>query len=174
MIQDYSARDVQKIVTYCLNWLYSKSVNHFEEAIFNIAVQNREARQSTMLTFRFGGETFKYENAEIRFPQTLVKELYPDMHAIMARRRKILVEEQAYANAAIVAACSRCDTASQLYQLLPVKLHEALANMQINREIEPPFEPLSEKVVNEFQEKHAVNLDMIAQRITRNLLGIIQ
>lgn len=174
MIQDYSARDVQKIVTYCLNWLYSKSVNHFEEAIFNIAVQNREARQSTMLTFRFGGETFKYENAEIRFPQTLVKELYPDMHAIMARRRKILVEEQAYANAAIVAACSRCNTASQLYQLLPVKLHEALANMQISREIEPPFEPLPEKVVNEFQEKHAVNLDKIAQRITRNLLGIIQ
>lgn len=174
MIQDYSARDVQKIVTYCLDWLYSKSVNHFEEAIFNIAVQNREARQSTILTFRFGGETFKYENAEIRFPQTLVKELYPDMHTIMARRRKILVEEQAYANAAIVAACSRCNTASQLYQLLPVKLHEALANMQISREIEPPFEPLSEKVVSEFQEKHAVNLDKIAQRITRNLLGIIQ
>lgn len=174
MIQDMSPRDVQQLIEYFIHHLYKKSLDYFKEEFFNIAVRNREARQSMYLTFRFGGKTYKYENADIRFPQTLVQELYPEMHDLVNRRHRIIEEEGAYARSAIVAACSRCESVTHLYQLLPECLWPFLREIGIREELDPYFTPLPEKEVMAFKQKHEINLDKIAQRITRNMLGIIK
>ncbi len=174
MIQDVTPKDVQTLISRFIDWMYKKSIDHFEDLIWSIAQRNQQAKQSTVFTFTFGGKIYRFENAIIRYPQSLAKELVPEMHEIVRQRKKIVDEEGAYVRQAMVAACSRCESASQLYSLLPEVVHPFLDRMGIPKDLHPDFSPLSEKVVMEFRTSQAVNIAKIKQRVTRNTLGIIK
>lgn len=171
MIKDYSAKDITVITTFCTDFMYEKVNEDLEETIYSIALRNQEKKGTPIMSFRFGGQTYQLDTQTIRFPLTLHSDLVAEMREVQRIRRK-LDEEKAYVHAVVAGACSRSETASHLYQLLPVKLHPALSRLGIDQEISDPFKPLSEKVISEFQATHAVNLQMIDQRLTRNLLGI--
>lgn len=174
MIKDLAPKDVLKLINQFIDWLYKKSIDHFEDQIWDIAQRNQQAKQSPVFTFTFGGKVYKFENAEIRFPQSLAKELVPEMHEIVRSRKKIVDEEGAYARQAMIAACSRCESVSQLYSLLPSVVHPYLERVSIPRDLDPTFTPLSDNVVMEFKTSQADSLAKIKQRITRNTLGIIK
>lgn len=173
MIKDLSTKDIQYVVKALHRWLFQGAIDYFNVQITSIAQRNQEAKKSPLLTFTFAGEVFKFESQPIRFPQTLAKFLYPEMHELMAKRRKILDEEGAYINAALTAAVSRCESATHLYQLLPDLLHPRMKEIGIREELDPEnFQPLSDEQVTEFKTKHAHNLDMLFQRATKNTLGV--
>lgn len=173
MIKDLSASDIQLVLKLLHRYMFQGAIDYFDEKIMSIAQRNQEARKSPLLTFTFGGEVFRFESQPVRFPQTLAKFLYPEMHELMAKRRKILDEEGAYVKAALSAALSRCESATHLYQLLPTLLHEQMRKIGIKEELDlDNFQPLSDEQVAEFKTKHAHNLDMLFQRATKNTLGV--
>lgn len=175
MIQDISSRDVQKLINQFIGWLYKKSIDYFDEQFLSIAQRNQQAKQSPVFTFTFGGKVYKYESEPIRFPQSLAKELIPEMHELVRRRQKIVDEEGAYARQAMIAACGRCDSVSHLYELLPSIVHPYLELVGVARDLDPNFfSPLPEKLVMEFKTSQASSLAKIKQRITRNALGVIK
>lgn len=171
MIKDYSAKNVGFITAFCIDFLYEKVNEELEGTIYSIALRNQEKRKAPIMSFRFGGQTYQMDPQTIRFPLTLHSDLIAEMREVQ-RIRKKLDEEKAYVHAVVAGACSRSETASHLYQLLPTKLHPALTRLGIDQEISDPFKPLPEKAISEFQTTHAANLQMIDQRLTRNLLGI--
>lgn len=174
MIKDLSTRDILRLRTQFITWLYDKSLKHFQAMVFNIAERNQQMQQSTMFTFTYGGEVFKFETGEIRFPQTLDPKLRPEMHELLKRKRAIVEVEGAYALQAFIAACGVAESVSHLYQLLPELVHPYLTMVGVTRELGNSFTPLPEKVVMEFKVKHEKNLDMISQRASRNTLGLIK
>lgn len=174
MIQDISPRDVQKLINQFISWMYKKSIDYFDEQFLLIAQRNQQAKQSPVSTFTFGGKVYKYESEPIRFPQTLAKELVPEMHELVMRRRRIVDEEGAYVRQAMIAACGRCESVSHLYELMPVVVFPYLELVGVTRDLDSSFTSLPEKVVMEFQTSQAVNLAKIKERITRNTLGVIK
>lgn len=171
MIKDLKSGDTQKLIRILKNKLYEKANEYFTEETLKIAQRNQEIRKSPLLTFTFGGKVYQYETGVIRFPQSLAECLYKEMHELVMHRRRIIEEEGAYINAALVAACSRCESATHLYQLLPDLMHPILKAVGIDPVLSLSFVPLTEEQVNEFKLKHHVNLDMLFQRATRNALG---
>jgi len=174
MIQDVSPREVQKLINQFMEWMYKKSIDYFEDQIWAIAQRNQQAKQSPVFTFTFGGKVYRFESAEIRFPQTLAKELVPEMHELVMRRRRIVEEEGAYVKQAMVAACGRCESVSHLYELMPAVVYPYLELVGVIRDLDSSFSPLPEKVVMEFKTNQAVNLAKIKERITRNTRGVIK
>lgn len=173
MIRDLTTKDRQLVIKLLFASLFDKAESYFQEQILAIARKNQEAKNSPLLTFTFGGEVFKFEHAEVRFPQSLARFLYPEMHELMAHRRKVMEEEGAYVMTALTAAVSRCETVSHLYQLLPELLHPSLREMGVREEIDlDNFKPLTDAQVQEFKTKHAYNLDKLFQRATKNTLGV--
>ena len=174
MIKDLTTKDKQLVVRQLLKSLYEKTDEYFTDAIYGIAVRNQEAKNSPLLTFRFAGQTYKFESGVIRFPQTLAGFLQEEMGEI-TRQLRVIAVEQAQIEAALVAASSRCETATHLYQLLPELLHPRMEAMGINRELDTDnFVPLTDEQVAEFKTKHKDNLDILFQRVTKNVLGVIK
>lgn len=174
MIKDLSTRDIIALRNGFISWLYNKSLKHFQAMVFSIAERNQQIQQSTVFTFTYGGEVFRFDSAEIRFPQTLDPSLRPEMYELLKRKRAITDIEGAYALQAFIAACGIAESVSHLYQLLPELVHPYLSLVGVTRELGNSFTPLPEKVVMEFKVKHEKNLDMIAQRASRNTLGLIK
>lgn len=174
MIKDLTTKDKQLVVSQLLRSLYEKTEEFYRDAIYNIAIRNQEAKKSPLLTFRFAGQTYKFENGVVRFPQTLAGFLQDEMNTIVTARRALDVEA-AQIQAALVAASSRCESVTHLYQLLPELLHPRMEAMGIQRELDTDnFVPLTDDQVAEFKLKHKDNLDILFQRVTKNVLGVIQ
>lgn len=174
MIRDLTTKDKQLVLELLLKSLYVKYTEYYQEAVLNIALRNQEAKKSILMTFRFAGTTYRFENGEVRFPQTLAGFLQPEMLIIVNEKRAIEVEG-AQIKAAIIAALSRCESVTQLYQLLPELLHPQMESMGIQRELDTDhFVPLTDEEVTEFKNKHKDNLDTLFQRVTKNVLGIIK
>lgn len=174
MIKDLTTKDKQAVVKILTQHMFEATNKLYQDKIFDIARRNQEAKKSPILTFRFGGTTHKFESEPIRFPQTLAGYLQPEMTEINARLRELSVEA-AYINAALVAAVSRAESATHLYQLLPTVLHRRMKEMGISEELDlDHFQPLTDEQVNEFKTKHAFNLDKLFQRATKNALGGIK
>lgn len=173
MIRDLTTKDRQLVVSQLVQSLYKKTEEFYENAIFDIARRNQEAKGTPLLTFRFAGKTYRFEH-DVRFPQTLAGFLQDEMTAIVTARRTLDVEA-AQIEAALVAASSRCESATHLYQLLPELLHPRMKDMGINPDLDTDnFVPLTDEQVSEFKLKHKANLDILFQRVTKNVLGVIQ
>ena len=174
MIKDLTTKDKQLVVSQLLRSLYEKTDEYYREAIRNIAVRNQEAKGSVLMTFRFSGKTYQYESGTVRFPQTLAGFLQGEMSQLTSEMRTLEVEA-AQIEAALVAASSRCESVTHLYQLLPALLHPRMEDMGILRELDADnFVPLTDEQVEEFKTKHKDNLDILFQRVTKNVLGVIK
>lgn len=174
MIKDLTTRDKQLLVNQLVESVFAATDKYYVDLVFDIARRNQEAKKSPLMTFRFGGKTYKFESEPVRFPQTLAGFLQPELNEINARLRE-LEEESAYIRAALVAAVGRAESATHLYQLLPDVLHSKIQELGIKRELDlEHFQPLPDDLVNEFKTKHAFNLDKLFQRVTKNVLGGIK
>lgn len=174
MIKDLTPKDRQRVVNFLLNHLFEKTHDYYTAAIRSIAARNQEAKGSPLMTFRFGGKTYQYESGTIRFPQTLAGFLQGEMLQL-TREMRTLEMEQGQIEAALVAAVSRCESATHLYQLLPELLHPRMRDMGINPDLDTDnFVPLTDEQVAEFKIKHKDNLDILFQRVTKNVLGVIK
>lgn len=174
MIQDVPPRDITKIVDGFIRLLYKPSIELFNDEIRDIATANQQLRQSPLFTFRFRGVTYRLDNGEVRYPQTLHPSLSERMGKLVERRTAVLEHEAAYVRQALISACSISESATHLYELLPEVCHKRLQALGITSILDSYFQPLPEKVVMAFRTNQKVNLDKIDYRETKNLLGIIQ
>lgn len=174
MIKDLSPRDTQKLVDFCINKLYAKTIEQFKEAVRDIATRNQQIKQSVLFSFTFNGKLYRFENGVIRHPKTLDSSLTDEMRKHVRRYERIVELEGAYVRQALVSACGVSESATHLYQLLPEIIHPFLVEIGVSRLYQHDFKDLPEEVVLGFQTKHKVNLDKIYHRATRNLLGLIK
>lgn len=174
MIKNMASTDKVLLMQHFHLWLYDRSVKYFDEQIEEIAIENQRRKMSVLKTFAFGGEVFKYEESNVRFPQLLDKSFYPRMNEVKRQRDRILGIEASYATTAFAAALSAANWVQDLYQLLPELVHPFLSQWGIPRDYPEDGEPLDNTVVLQFMDRQKTNLEMIHKRATRNLVGIIQ
>lgn len=173
MLKDLSPDECHRLIGFMKEKLYEASIQLYRDATHEIAVRNQQIKQSETYSFMFMGKKF-YANKDERFIKSLDASLIEEMRIIENDYKRIVEIEGGYARNLFIAACSLATDFLHLFQLLPESIHDTLHSVQIKQEYPEGVVPLPDDVVLAFKTKHAVSLEMVNRRLTRNMLGIIK
>lgn len=165
----YDPRTKQQIKEELKNILYQSAKREFNQRLEALIIKNCLLTGYSHRSFTHKGEFYSIDRLPPpRKQNRLVPELVPVMDAYLMEQAKINIEELPYTLGYINRVLNASNSLLDYKRLLPAALHRPLDAFAFQCPCKTPW--LKEEVVQEIQKSNELPINLIKQRMVKNLL----
>ena len=165
----YDPRTKQAIQNALLNALYVPGDTLFWDSVSKLIVRNCLLGGFSHKSFLYKEKMYNIDHTQPTRPfNRLVPQLIPVMKELLKDREETVRQEQPFIKGYINKVLNSSDSFQDYLRLLPAALHRPI--MEFSAQCPCRTHKLDDAAVQKFQEENAAYLQLIKQRMVKNLL----